>query len=79
MQYVFLDYLYYKGMAVNQRHSNKHYSLAAASASKIAAFLAAPSTDFVCINDVQMSEDRYLKTRKVLLDSFEKLLPSVQL
>lgn len=79
LQYVFLDYLYYKGMAVNQRHSNKHYSLAAASASKIAAFLAAPSTDFVCINDVQMSEDRYLKTRKVLLDSFEKLLPSVQL
>ena len=79
LQYVFLDYLCYKGMAVNQRHSNKHYSLAAASASKIAAFLAAPSTDFVCINDVQMSEDRYLKTRKVLLDSFEKLLPSEQL
>ena len=79
LQYVFLDYLYYKGKAVNQRHSNKHYSLAAASASKIAAFLAAPSTDFVCINDVQMSEDRYLKTRKVLLDSFEKLLPSEQL
>ena len=78
LQYVFLDYLFYKGQAVNQRHSNKHFSLAAASASKIAAFLAAPTTDFVCINDVQMSEERYVKTREIILDSFENLLPSGQ-
>lgn len=78
LQYVFLDYLYYKGLVVNRRHSNKHFSLAAASASKVAAFLAAPSADFVCINDVQMSEDRYARTRKILLDSFERLLPSGQ-
>lgn len=78
LQYVFLDYMYYKGQAVNRRHSNKHFSLAAATASKIAAFLAAPTADFVCINDVQMSEDRYVKTREILLDSFEKLLPSGQ-
>ena len=75
LQYVFLDYLYYKGEAVNSRHSNKHFSLAAASSSKIAAFLAAPTTDFVCINDVQMSEDRFVKTRETLLEAFEKLLP----
>lgn len=78
LQYVFLDYLFYKGQAVNQRHSNKHFSLAAASASKIAAFLAAPTSDFVCINDVQMSEERFVKTREIILDSFERLLPSGQ-
>ena len=78
LQYVFLDYLYYTGRAVDQRHSNKHFSLAAASASKIASFLTDPTTDFVCINDVQMSEERFFKTREILLDSFEKLLPSGQ-
>ena len=75
LHYVFLDYLYYKGRAVNRRHSNKHFSLAAASASKISSFLAAPATDFVCINDVEMPDDRYLKTREILLASFERLLP----
>ena len=79
IHYLFLDYLFYKGQAVNRRHSNKHFSLAAASATKISAFLASPTTDFVCINDVQMSEDRFLKTRKVLIDSFEKRLPSGRL
>ena len=78
IHYIFLDYLFYKGQAVNRRHSNKHFSLAAASASRIAAFLADPTADFVCINDVQMSEDRFVKTREILLDSFEKLLPSGQ-
>ena len=75
LHYVFLDYLFYQGKAVNERHSNKHFSLAAASSSKIAAFLAAPTSDFVCINDVQMSEDRFVKTRQSLLESFERLLP----
>ena len=75
LQYVFLDYLFYKGMAIDERHSNKHFSLAAASSSKIAAFLAAPTADFVCINDVEMPEDRYLKTRKALLEAFDRLLP----
>ena len=75
LHYVFLDYLFYLGKAVNQRHSNKHFSLAAASSYKIAAFLAAPTSDFVCINDVEMSEDRFVKTRQALLESFERLLP----
>ena len=71
LHYVFLDYLYYTGQAVAQRHSNKHISLAAASAPKLSAFLSAPSTDFVCINDVQMSEERYKNLKKVLLEAFE--------
>ena len=75
VHYVFLDYLFYQGKAVNKRHSNKHYSLAAASSSKIAAFLAAPTTDFVCINDVGMPEDKYVKTRKAILDAFDRLFP----
>lgn len=79
IHYLFLDYLFYKGQAVNRRHSNKHFSLAAVSATRIAAFLASPTADFVCINDVQMSEDRFVKTRDILLDSFEKLLPSGRL
>ena len=71
LHYVFLDYLYYTGQAVTQRHSNKHISLAAASASKLSGFLQDPSSDFVCINDVQMSEERYENLKKVLLNAFE--------
>ena len=71
LHYVFLDYLYYTGRAIDRRHSNKHFSLAAASSGKIAAFLKDPYTDFVCINDVQMSDERYKSTKKVLLDAFQ--------
>ena len=72
LHYVFLDYLYYKGQAIDQRHSNTHFSLAAASAGKISEFLKDPYTDFVCINDVQMSDERYKMTKKVLLEAFEQ-------
>lgn len=74
-QYVFLDYLHYTGRSVNKGKSNKHFSLASSSADDVCGFLAAPSRKLVCINDVQMSDERYSACRKAILDAFEKLLP----
>lgn len=73
-QYIFTDYLYYTGRTIQQRRSKKHFSLAATSMDKIEAFLAAPSAQFACINDVNMPEDKYQDCRSRLLAAFEKLL-----
>ncbi|MBR5700431.1 MAG: hypothetical protein IKX37_04995 [Bacteroidales bacterium] len=74
-QYLFLDYMYYKGLARHRRLSNKHFSLAAASIGKICAFLRNPSTKMVCINDVQMSQEKFTACREALLRAFEDILP----
>ena len=74
-QYLFLDYMYYKGIAQSRRLSNKHFSLAAASIGKICSFLRNPTAKMVCINDVQMSEDKFLACREALLKAFDEILP----
>ena len=74
-QYLFLDYMYYKGLARHRRISNKHFSLAAASIGKICAFLRNPSAKLVCINDVQMSTEKYRVCREALLQAFDEILP----
>ena len=74
-QYVFTDYMYFTGKAVSRRISQKHLSLATNSAEDIARFIAAPTADFACINDVQMSEDRFLQSRSVILEAFATTFP----
>ncbi len=74
-QYLFLDYLYYSGQAVNRRLSNKHLSLATASIDQICSFLANPTCDLVCINDVHMDEAKFQTYRKRMLEAFEKAFP----
>lgn len=74
-QYLFLDYMYLKGKIINERISKKHFSVGVASANKLQKFVTKPTHKMACINDVQLSEERYEELRKVLLDSFEELLP----
>lgn len=73
--YIFSDYLYYKGMVTPRRISNRHFSLAAASVRRITAFLFNPTADFVCINDVQMDEAKFQKTKSGLLAAFDAVFP----
>ena len=73
-QYLFLDYLFYSGRALNRRLSNKHLSLAVSSAGKIEAFLAAPTHKLCCINDVEMSDEQYSALRGRILGAFDRLL-----
>lgn len=74
-QYLFLDYMYHKGIAVDRRISNRHLSLAASSADKVCMNIERPDTSLICINDVQMPEDKYLRTRELILASFAKRFP----
>lgn len=75
-QYIFPDYLYYKGKAICKRQSKKHFSMAVASPKKIAAFLHRPTKKMVCINDVQLSKEKYEAMRSAILTSFEDLFPN---
>lgn len=74
-QYLFLDYMYCTGKAVSRPISVRHFSLGASRISRICAFLDNPSRDFACINDVTMSQKRYLSCRERILEAFERRLP----
>ena len=74
-QYLFLDYIYLKGMAINEKISKKHFSTAVASANTIKKFILNPTRKLMCINDVRLSEKRYQKLHTTRLDAFEKRYP----
>lgn len=75
-QYLFLDYMYLKGKIVNERQSKKHFSVGVASAKKLSEFIASPTHRLVCINDVQLKEDRYKELRETMLSAFEQKFPN---
>lgn len=74
-QYLFLDYMYYGGKTINRRRSNRHFSLATASLKSITDFILNPDRSFACINDVQMSDEKFETFRKGIVDAFECRLP----
>lgn len=75
-QYLFLDYMRHTGRANNKGIPKKHFSMKVASAENIAAFLRKPTAKMVCINDVQMSEEKYLRYRKTITEAFEDAFPA---
>ena len=75
-QYLFLDYMYLKGLIIPKRISKKHFSVGVTSVSKLRSFVTRPTHTMACINDVQLSEERYVELNRVLLESFEELLPA---
>lgn len=74
-QYLYLDYMLFKGKVINERISNKHISVAMASAESIAGFIDNPTRKLVCINDVHLDEKRYGTMRAAILNAFEKRFP----
>jgi hypothetical protein len=74
-QYLFLDYQLYKGRMVNEKISNKHYSVAVASPEKLKSFILSPTRNLMCVNDVHLSEERYLKLRTAMVEAFEQKFP----
>ena len=74
-QYLFLDYMNYEGMVIREKISNKHFSVSVASAGSLRDFLHNPTRNMVCINDVHLSESRYLKLRDAVLEAFESTFP----
>ena len=74
-QYLFLDYQLYKGRMINEKISNKHYSVAVASPEKLKSFILSPTRNLMCVNDVRLSEERYLKLRSAMIEAFELKFP----
>jgi len=74
-QYLFLDYLYFQGKTVKGGISNKHLSPAVYTAEKICPYIEAPTTKMICINDVQMPQDKFEHYRSLITASFEKHFP----
>lgn len=72
---LFISYMYHQGRVVPRRISCSHLSLAAATVRRIADCIERPSTNFVCINDVQLSEKKFADYRSAIHDSFEKVFP----
>ena len=75
-QYLFLDYLYYQGLTVRGKISNKHLSPAVYSAEKIASNILSPKTKLICINDVHMSDEDYVRYRDLILEAFDVHFPA---
>lgn len=74
-QYLFLDYMFLKGKLINKRQSKKHFSVGVASAKQLKGFITNPTHKLVCINDVQLTEDRYIELRKSIHAAFEERFP----
>lgn len=74
-QYLFLDCQLYKGRMVNEKISNKHYSVAVASPEKLKSFILSPTRNLMCVNDVHLSEERYMKLRSAMIEAFELKFP----
>lgn len=74
-QYLYLDYMFLRGKIVRERLSKKHFSVGIASTAKLRRFVERPTKKLTCVNDVQLSEERYAELRKVLLDAFEVRFP----
>jgi len=74
-QYLFLDYMNYKGMVIRKKISNRHFSVSVASPQELKNFLKNPDRNLVCINDVHLSDNRYEALRTAILDAFEFAFP----
>ena len=74
-QYLYMNYMYYTGHAENHRICRKFFSMARDPMGRICRYMRAPRADFICINDVNMSEERYRRSRRMLQETFEEILP----
>lgn len=74
-QYMFLDYMFLKGKIINKKISKKHISIGFVSSEKLFKAITQPSSQLLCINDVQISEKKYIRMKDVMLDGFSRIFP----
>ena len=74
-QYLYTDHLYLQGKIIPERLSKQHFSVGITSAKRLRRFIEQPSRKLVCVNDVKLSEERYLSLRTTLHEAFEARFP----
>lgn len=75
-QYLFLDYQMFKGLMINEKISNKHLSVALTSPQKLYSYIMNPTYNLLCVNDVNLKENRYELLREAMLKAFEQKFPN---
>lgn len=74
-QYMFTDYAFFTGRTFRRRISNQHISLAIATLGKLTETIVHPTRKLVCINDVDMQEERYQCLHACMHSAFQKRFP----
>lgn len=74
-QYLFLDYMYLQGKLINERISKRHFSVAIASVKSICRAIESPQRKLICINDVKINDERFLKMHSMIHRAFENRFP----
>ena len=74
-QYLFTDYMYLQGKIIPERLSKRHFSVGITSTKNLRKFIESPTRKLVCVNDVQLSEERYIELRQTLLNAFDSRFP----
>ena len=75
-QYLFLDYGYLSGRVRARRISNRHVSLAATTPERLSDAIVSPDRTILCINDVEMSPERYQGLRAAMQAAFSEHFPA---
>ena len=70
-QYFYTDFLYLQGKIIPERISRRHFSVGVATAKQLQEFISQPTRKLMCVNDVHLSEERYLSLRTALHEAFE--------
>ena len=60
---------------IDEKISNKHFSVALTSPSKLYDYVLNPTRNLLCVNDVNLSDKRYEELRTAILSAFEKKFP----
>ena len=73
--YLFLNYIYLKGLGINEKIEKKHFSTAICTANQLKKFILNPTKKLMCINDVKLSDKRYNELRTTVLEAFNQRFP----
>ena len=74
-QYVFTDFAFFTGHTFIQRISNRHLSLSIATVKRITESIVRPGSKLVCINDVNMQEEKFQRIHACLHSAFQTRFP----
>ena len=74
-QYIYTDYAHFTGHTFPQRISNKHLSMSMATPENITKAILHSKHKIVCINDVEMSEEKYKRLYAAMHEAFSARFP----
>lgn len=72
---LYLDFIHFRKRSVNRPLSGLHVSLGAVTAGMLRMVISSCRYDFLCINDVKMSDKRFRRLRSVIVEEMSGLFP----